>query len=75
MARRKVSESFLLNNLIDLSNSFITYFHIYLTSYVSVVIMFLRQLTEQNGYWSRDCKWVNLRRIQFVGACNPPTGQ
>ena len=37
------------------------------------VIMFLRQLTEQGGFWNADCKWVSLRRIQFVGACNPPT--
>ena len=37
------------------------------------VIMFLRQLTEQGGFWNGDCKWVSLRRIQFVGACNPPT--
>jgi dynein heavy chain 1 len=37
------------------------------------VIMFLRQLTEQKGYWNNDCKWVHLKRIQFVGACNPPT--
>ena len=37
------------------------------------VIMFLRQLTEQGGFWNNDCKWINLRRIQFVGACNPPT--
>lgn len=37
------------------------------------VIMFLRQLTEQGGFWNKDCKWVTLRRIQFIGACNPPT--
>ena len=37
------------------------------------VIMFLRQLTEQGGYWNHECKWIHLRRIQFVGACNPPT--
>lgn len=37
------------------------------------VIMFMRQLTEQNGFWNKDCKWVRLRRIQFVGAGNPPT--
>jgi dynein heavy chain 1 len=37
------------------------------------VVMFLRQLTEQGGYWNGDCKWVSLRRVQFVGACNPPT--
>lgn len=37
------------------------------------VITFLRQLTEQGGFWNHDCKWITLRRIQFVGACNPPT--
>ncbi|KAL8732460.1 MAG: hypothetical protein Q9166_002673 [cf. Caloplaca sp. 2 TL-2023] len=38
------------------------------------VISFLRQLVEQNGFWrSADRTWVTLERIQFVGACNPPT--
>lgn len=37
------------------------------------VITFLRQLTEQGGFWQHDCKWIMLRRIQFVGACNPPS--
>ena len=38
------------------------------------VIMLLRQLTEQGGFWrARDNQWVKLERIQFVGACNPPT--
>ncbi|KAJ6043663.1 uncharacterized protein N7446_001860 [Penicillium canescens] len=37
-------------------------------------ISFLRQLVEQNGFWrSSDKSWVSLERIQFVGACNPPT--
>jgi dynein heavy chain 1 len=40
------------------------------------VISFLRQLTEQNGFYRPSDKcWVNLERIQFVGACNPPTDQ
>jgi len=40
------------------------------------VISFLRQLTEQNGFFRPSDKlWVNLERIQFVGACNPPTDQ
>lgn len=39
-----------------------------------VVIAFLRQLTEQNGFWrSSDKTWITLERIQIVGACNPPT--
>ena len=37
-------------------------------------ISFLRQLVEQNGFWRpSDKAWVSLERIQFVGACNPPT--
>jgi dynein heavy chain 1 len=37
-------------------------------------ITFLRQLVEQNGFWrASDKTWVTLERIQFVGACNPPT--
>ena len=38
------------------------------------VISFLRQLVEGGGYWrASDMSWVKLERIQFVGACNPPT--
>ena len=38
------------------------------------VITFLRQLIEQNGFWrTTDKTWVTVERIQFVGACNPPT--
>lgn len=37
------------------------------------VIAFLRQLTEAGGFWRADNTWVTLNRIQFVGACNPPT--
>ena len=37
------------------------------------VIMFMRQLTEQGGFWNNDCRWIMLKRIQFIGACNPPT--
>lgn len=38
------------------------------------VISFMRQLVEQGGYWrATDKAWVKLERIQFVGACNPPT--
>ncbi|KAL9102708.1 MAG: hypothetical protein Q9163_002170 [Psora crenata] len=37
-------------------------------------IAFLRQLVEQNGFWrTSDKTWVSIERIQFVGACNPPT--
>ncbi|ETS83032.1 Dynein heavy chain [Pestalotiopsis fici W106-1] len=37
-------------------------------------ISFLRQLVEHNGFWrTKDKAWVTLDRIQFVGACNPPT--
>ncbi|WVQ93134.1 hypothetical protein IAU59_000198 [Kwoniella sp. CBS 9459] len=38
------------------------------------VISFLRQLMECNGFWrTSDLSWVKMERIQFVGACNPPT--
>ncbi len=38
------------------------------------VISFLRQLVECGGFWrTSDKAWVRLERIQFVGACNPPT--
>lgn len=38
------------------------------------VISFLRQLIEHGGFWRTTTKtWVSLERIQFVGACNPPT--
>ncbi|KAL0081796.1 dynein heavy chain [Phycomyces blakesleeanus] len=38
------------------------------------VISYLRQLVEYNGFWrTSDKAWVTLERIQFVGACNPPT--
>ncbi|KAL3100094.1 hypothetical protein niasHS_000705 [Heterodera schachtii] len=38
------------------------------------VISFMRQLVEQNGFYrTTDRTWVTLERVQFVGACNPPT--
>ena len=38
------------------------------------VISFLRQLVECGGFYrTSDQTWVKLERIQFVGACNPPT--
>lgn len=38
------------------------------------VISFLRQLVEHKGFYrTSDQTWVTLERIQFVGACNPPT--
>jgi len=38
------------------------------------VIFFLRQMVEHGGFYrSTDKSWVRLERIQFVGACNPPT--
>lgn len=37
------------------------------------VITFLRQLAEQRGFWRSDNVWVSLERMQFIGACNPPT--
>ena len=35
--------------------------------------MFIRQLVEQGGFWRDDNVWIRINRIQFVGACNPPT--
>lgn len=37
------------------------------------VIMFMRQLVEQGGFWREDNTWIRISRVQFVGACNPPT--
>lgn len=37
------------------------------------VIMFMRQLVEQGGFWRSDNVWIKINRVQFVGACNPPT--
>ncbi|XP_018494643.2 dynein heavy chain, cytoplasmic [Galendromus occidentalis] len=38
------------------------------------VISFLRQMVEHGGFYRTvDQVWVKLERIQFVGACNPPT--
>ena len=37
------------------------------------VIMFMRQLVEHGGFWRNDNVWIRINRIQFVGACNPPT--
>lgn len=38
------------------------------------VISFLRQIVEHGGFYrTSDHTWITLERIQFVGACNPPT--
>ncbi|XP_012938795.1 cytoplasmic dynein 1 heavy chain 1 [Aplysia californica] len=38
------------------------------------VISFLRQMMEHGGFYrTSDQAWVKFERIQFVGACNPPT--
>eukprot|EP00927_Polykrikos_kofoidii_P026243 TRINITY_DN23401_c0_g4_i1.p1 TRINITY_DN23401_c0_g4~~TRINITY_DN23401_c0_g4_i1.p1 ORF type:complete len:2209 (-),score=513.79 TRINITY_DN23401_c0_g4_i1:103-6207(-) len=38
------------------------------------VIMFIRQITEYGGYYRpSDRQWINVERVQFLGACNPPT--
>jgi len=38
------------------------------------VISFLRQIVEHGGFYrTTDQAWVTMERIQFVGACNPPT--
>jgi len=38
------------------------------------VIMFIRQITEAGGFYRpSDRQWVTVERVQFLGACNPPT--
>jgi dynein heavy chain 1, cytosolic len=38
------------------------------------VVSLLREMVERGGFWRPGkLQWVNLRRIRFVGACNPPT--
>ena len=38
------------------------------------VISFIRQILEHGGFYrTSDQQWVKLERLQFVGACNPPT--
>ncbi|CAF4162552.1 unnamed protein product, partial [Adineta steineri] len=38
------------------------------------VIAFLKQCIEHGGFYrTSDHTWIHLERIQFVGACNPPT--
>ncbi|PAA89834.1 hypothetical protein BOX15_Mlig025375g2 [Macrostomum lignano] len=40
------------------------------------VISFIRQMVEHGGFHRctpGDLQWVTLERVQFVGACNPPT--
>ena len=38
------------------------------------VISFMRQLVKHGGFYRpKDLQWVAIERIQFVGACNPPT--
>jgi dynein heavy chain 1 len=38
------------------------------------VMTFIRQMVEKNGFWKPgEHTWVTLERIQFLGACNPPT--
>lgn len=38
------------------------------------VITFLRQIAEHGGFWrASDLSFVKMDRVQFIGACNPPT--
>eukprot|EP00397_Hematodinium_sp_SG-2012_P000022 GEMP01000022.1.p1 GENE.GEMP01000022.1~~GEMP01000022.1.p1 ORF type:complete len:4594 (-),score=1270.22 GEMP01000022.1:1053-14834(-) len=38
------------------------------------VLMLVRQISEHKGFYRpSDRKWVHLERVQFLGACNPPT--
>ncbi|KAJ3372368.1 hypothetical protein HDU91_003796, partial [Kappamyces sp. JEL0680] len=36
-------------------------------------IMFLRQLIQHGGFWKCDRGWIQVERVQIIGACNPPT--
>lgn len=37
-------------------------------------VLFSLQMVEHGGFYrTSDQTWVKLERIQFVGACNPPT--
>ena len=38
------------------------------------VISFIRGLVEKGGFYRvEDAEWIDLERVQFIGACNPPT--
>lgn len=38
------------------------------------VIMWIRQVTDAGGFFRpTDRQWISLERVQFLGACNPPT--
>lgn len=54
-------------------NNNLTKFPFYLSG-TQRVISFLRQMVEHGGFYrTSDQAFVKLERIQFVGACNPPT--
>eukprot|EP00497_Spongosphaera_streptacantha_P000243 TRINITY_DN1159_c0_g1_i1.p2 TRINITY_DN1159_c0_g1~~TRINITY_DN1159_c0_g1_i1.p2 ORF type:complete len:106 (+),score=27.16 TRINITY_DN1159_c0_g1_i1:107-424(+) len=37
------------------------------------IVTFVRQLVTRGGFWDDNHHFIQLERIQFVGACNPPT--
>ena len=39
------------------------------------VISLMRQLTELGGYYDKKHRWVQLQRVSFIGACNPPSDE
>ena len=42
--------------------------------YPESIISFLCQIVEHGGFYrTSDHTWVTIEKIQFVGACNPPT--
>ena len=56
----------------DFPISLFSYF--FLSAETQRVISFLRQMVEHGGFYrTSDQAWVHFERIQFVGACNPPT--
>lgn len=62
-----------LANSFAWNNNYLTKFLFYLSG-TQRVISFLRQMVEHGGFYrTSDQAFVKLERIQFVGACNPPT--
>lgn len=62
-----------LANSFAWNNNYLIKFLFYLSG-TQRVISFLRQMVEHGGFYrTSDQAFVKLERIQFVGACNPPT--
>lgn len=76
---RKAKETEKLASLMSTQNCQHVWSNVIITSFYLVlgtqrVISFLRQIVEHGGFYrTSDQAWVTMERIQFVGACNPPT--